>query len=58
MIIDLNEWDINYTEFAEWITNVDADVYAVSYTGGNEIGTKYLFEREEDFTAFKINIST
>ena len=54
MTINLLEWDITYNEFIDWVLSNKADVYAVASVGANTPVTHYLFEKEEDFVAFKL----
>lgn len=54
--INLNEWAVDYTEFAHWIVENGIDAYAINTHGGN--GSKlYYFRDLEDFTAFTLKFS-
>lgn len=54
-MIDLKEWNVDYTEFTKWVTENNADVYAISYQGASTPTTsRFYFEKEEDFVVFKL----
>ncbi len=49
--IDLMEWDITYSELAQWAGDTGAKVYSVVRTSGRN--TIYEMD-EQDFVAFKL----
>jgi hypothetical protein len=56
-IINLLEWDITYKEFVTWIVENGVDAYAIASHGANDPITKYMIEKDEDMTAFKLAFS-
>lgn len=52
--INLLHWDITYREFIDWILENKVDVYAAATIGANDPLTRYFFEHDEDFTAFRL----
>lgn len=55
--IDLNEYDVTYTDFAAWVVENNIDAYGVNAIGGNNRAKLYYFENLEDFTAFTLKFS-
>lgn len=55
-IIDINDWDITYTELMYWIADTGARLKSVT-TDARRIPTEYEFERDEDALAFKLKFS-
>ncbi|HEY6435796.1 MAG TPA: hypothetical protein VIY47_04340 [Ignavibacteriaceae bacterium] len=56
MSINLNDYDVSYTDFTRWVIDGNMDVYAIAAHGGN--GSKiYFFQDLEDFTAFTLKFS-
>lgn len=53
---NLNDYNVSYTEFANWVVENHMDVYAVNAHGGNGSKT-YFFQDLEDFTAFTLKFS-
>ena len=53
-IIDLNEWDIDYTYLVRWALENEVELYAVNTYGANSSQKQYAFTQEEDFLAFKL----
>jgi hypothetical protein len=57
MSINLNDYDVSYTEFAHWVVDGNMDVYAIAAHGGNSTSKMYFFKELEDFTAFTLKFS-
>lgn len=57
ILIDLRDWNVNYTEFTDWVVETEADVYAIVHHGGNGPSATYGFEKEEDRLAFELRFS-
>ena len=56
-IIDLNEWNVNYTDLVNWALENEIELYAVNNYGGNLVKKQYAFTQEEDFLVFKLTFS-
>jgi hypothetical protein len=56
MIIDILDWDLTYTDLVEWVSENDIVLDAINGYGGGA-STKYTFQDEEDFVAFKLKFA-
>jgi hypothetical protein len=56
MIINILDWDLTYDELVNWVAENDIVLDAINGYGGGA-STKYVFQDEEDFVAFKLKFA-
>ena len=56
MIIDILDWDLTYTDLVEWVSENDIVLDAINGSADGA-STKYTFQDEEDFVAFKLKFA-
>lgn len=57
MIIDILDWIITYDELLQWVTDNDIVLDAINGYGNHGLSTRYIFQNEEDFIAFKLKFT-
>jgi hypothetical protein len=56
MIINLFDWDLTYDELVNWVAENNIVLDAINGYGGGA-STKYIFQDEEDFVAFRLKFA-
>jgi len=58
MIIDILDWNLSYTDLIDWVIENNVVLDAIDGYGDRwGTGTKYIFQNEEDFIAFKLKFT-
>lgn len=55
--IDLNDWDLTYSQLVEWSKVSRIDVWGINLRGANKPLTTYYFEDPEHLSAFKLKFA-
>jgi len=56
--IDLDEYEVDYTELVDWAKLSGIELWAISSIGYNRIRKLYAVKSMEDLTAFKLRFAT
>ena len=56
--IDLNEYEVDYTELVDWAKLSGIELWAISSIGYSQIKRLYAVKSMEDLTAFKLRFGS